>query len=367
MHNWLEINLDALKKNFSYIKEIAAPADVMPVVKSDAYGHGMIEVAGMLSKLGARFFAVSKFHEALMLRKVGISCPIIVLSGLEEDEFEDAYLKNVRPVIFTSNHFEHCDLIARKYQKPFPVHIKIDTGMGRLGLSMHQLKQMAKKIAQEKTIFVEGVMTHFADADNPSGEYTAQQCSIFRKALDELKHLNIKPPYIHAANSAATFMVPQARFNMVRPGLAIYGPTPFARNLSQVMCFKAIVLQVKEVPPGITIGYGRTFKTPHSMKIATISAGYADGYPRSLSNRGVVLIKGTRCNVVGRVSMNLITVDVTHLDDVSEGDEVVLLGKQGSESIYADEIAEKAGTISYEIYCRFGNNIIKRFTNDRSG
>ncbi len=362
MHNWLEIDLEALKKNFLYIKKIATPADIMPVVKSDAYGHGMVEVAKTLYRLGAKNFAVSKFYEALILREAGISCPIIVLSGLEQEEFEEAYLKEIRPVIFTFKHLEHSLFAARKHQNPFPIHIKVDTGMGRLGLSVSEFKKLIAKIAHEKTIFLEGIMTHFADADNPNGEYTAEQCNTFHRVLDELKRLNIQPLYIHAANSAATFMVPQARFNMVRPGLALYGPTPFAKNLFQVMSFKARILQVKEVPPGITIGYGRTFKTPHSMKVATVSVGYADGYPRYLSNKGVVLIKGKRCNVIGRVSMNLITVDVTHLEDkVREGDEVVLLGKQGNECIYADEIAKEAGTISYEIYCRFGNNPSKTF------
>ncbi len=360
MHNWVEIDLNALANNYRRICEVAEPAKVIPVIKSDAYGHGMVDVAKTLSELKVEYFAVSKFWEAVKLRDAGITQPIVILSGLEPDEFDEAFVRNVRPVVFADEHLEYCHRVAKKRGSPYPVHVKIDTGMGRLGFQAFRIKELTSKLSGDNRIFVEGIMTHFADADSEDKSFTEKQCELFQKTLMCLKRAGIHPPYVHAANSAATFTVPRSRFNWVRPGLALYGPTPFAPDLKPVMSLKAKVLQIKEVASGTSIGYGRTFIAPRTMRIATVSVGYSDGYPRSLSNKGSVLINGHKCNIVGRISMNLITVDVTHLEKIDIENEVVLLGNQKGKTISADEIAGKADTISYEIYCRIGCNPVRR-------
>lgn len=366
MHNWVEINLDNLRHNFEFIRKMVHPSAVMPVVKSDAYGHGMVETAKALRDAGAEMFAVSKLAEAVRLQEVGIKVPIILLSGVIDGEYEEALNRGIRPVVFTSEHLKKCQETAERYRKNFPIHIKLDTGMGRLGFRIDRINTVLSMVSTCKNVVIEGIMTHFADADSDDLSYTRFQCDLFRRAVQRFQEMNIRPRWVHASNSAATFLFPEARFNLVRPGLALYGPTFFAPQLLPVMSLKARVIQVKDVPPGSPIGYGRTFTTPERMKIATVSVGYSDGYPRALSNKGVVLIRGQRCPLVGRVSMNLITVNVSHLKEVREGDEVVLMGCQSGASIFGDDVADLAGTISYEIYCRIGTNPVKRFLSESS-
>lgn len=364
MHNWVEINLDALRRNYLRIKEFVGHRVVVaPVIKAEAYGHGMLQAAKALSSLNPRWFAVSKFSEAISLRDSGISTPILVLSGLLPDEFDEALARSITPVIYTLEHLSICEAIGKKRQVPFPVHLKVDTGMGRLGIREELFDRFFEKLRDSFWIRLEGVMSHFADADDRNSPYPLVQIERFRGFISTLRRrLNIKPSFLHIANSAGTLRYPESHFTMVRPGIALYGPTDFAVDFEPVMKLKARILQIKEVPPGTPIGYGKSFVTPRSMHIATVSVGYGDGYPRALSNKADVLIRGKRCAIVGRVSMNLITVDVSQLDStLKEGEEVTLLGSQDGNRITADELAEKAGTISYEIYCRIGSNPVKRY------
>lgn len=361
MHNWVEIDLKALRKNFMEIKaRVGRGVEIIPVVKNNAYGHGAVDVSRVLAGLGVGMLAVSKMDEALALRQSGIDLPFLILSGLEKGEYREALQYGLTPVVFDLDHIERCDEAGRDLGRPFPLHLKFDTGMGRLGFMVSEVDRVVGAIKKSSYLYVDGIMTHFADADDRASSYVMDQIARFERVLEAFRKEGIRPRRIHAANSGALFLFPRSHFNAVRPGLALYGPTPFAPHLNPVMSFKSRILQLKNIPAGHSVGYGRTFIAPRDMKIAVVSAGYGDGYFRSLSNKSEVIIRGVRCPIVGRVSMNLITVDVSPLQDVRADDEVVLLGLQGRECIRADELAEKAGTISYEIYCRLGANPLKR-------
>lgn len=364
MHNWIEVNLGALKRNYLRIKRLVGDGIIVtPVIKSEAYGHGLLKVAEALLEFKPKWFAVSKFSEAILLRDAGVSTPILVLSGLLHDEYDEALARSITPVVYSFEHLERCENAGRKRQIPFPVHIKVDTGMGRLGIREDNLDLFLAKLSTSSWIRLDGLMSHFANADEKDSSYPLLQIERFCNVLSRLKKLNLTPPFLHIANSAGTLRYPRAHFTMVRPGIVLYGPTDFAKDFEPVMTLKSRILQIKEVPAGTPIGYGKSFITPKSMTIATVSVGYGDGYPRALSNKAEVLIRGKRCALVGRVSMNLVTVDVSRIHpQLKEGEEVVLLGSQGSECITADELAGKAGTIGYEIYCRIGSNPVKRYT-----
>lgn len=358
--NWVEIDLAALRHNYFEARKHAAPdATVLGVVKSDAYGHGMIPVARELEKCGAGFLAVSKFWEAKELREAGISLPILVLLGFEDADVEDAVRLGIRPALFRLESAVKLSEAACRLNKPAPVHVKVDTGMGRLGIQCDDMYAFLGKLMALPGIVIEGMISHFAEADEADKSYCGFQIKQFLKAIEAATQRGLSLSYCHISNSAAVMDLPQAHFRMVRPGIMLYGSTPSgappdSANLQPVMTFKSVILQLKELPAGRPIGYGRTFTTTRQSRIATIAVGYDDGYFRLLSNRGQVLIRDRRAPVVGRVSMNMITADVTGIPDAAEGDEVVLLGAQGKERITGEEIAQLCGTISYEVYCAIG-------------
>ncbi|MEM5787776.1 MAG: alanine racemase [Syntrophobacteraceae bacterium] len=358
--NWVEIDLSALRHNFYQARSRASgDCRVLGVVKSDAYGHGMVPVARELENCGAAFLAVSKFWEALELRQNGIELPILVLLGFEPSDIRDAIRLGIRPAVFRMDQARLISKAASDLNMPARVHIKVDTGMGRLGVPCNDLARFAVELRSLPGIELEGLLSHFAEADEPDKSFSQFQIGQFMHAIQTAAEHGVSFPICHISNSAGLMDIPNARFHLVRPGIMLYGSPPSERpsdtdNLQPVMTFKAKILQVKQVPAGQPIGYGRTFVTKDISRIATIAAGYDDGYFRMLSNRGQVLIRGTRAPVVGRVSMNMITADVTHIPDASEDDEAVLLGAQGDERITADEIAALCGTISYEVYCAIG-------------
>jgi len=358
--NWVEIDLSALRHNYSIARERAGAAcTVLGVVKSDAYGHGMIPVARELVRCGAGFFAVSKFWEALELRRNGIELPVLVLMGLEPEDAEEAVRLGIRPALCRLDHARALSEAASRLNMKARLHIKVDTGMGRLGVACKDLAAFARELQSLPGIVLEGLISHMAEADDPDKSYCDYQIKQFTEAIESAAELGIIFPYCHISNSAGTMDLPRAHFHMVRPGIMLYGSSPSGGpidplDLRPVMTFKSKILQLKEVPAGQSIGYGRTFVASQPTRIATIGAGYDDGYFRLLSNRGRVLIRGKRAPVVGRVSMNLITADVTHIPEAAEDDEVVLLGSQGGERITAEEIAGLCGTISYEVYCSIG-------------
>lgn len=365
--SWVDIDLAALRHNFSEVrKRTGKNTRILGVVKSDAYGHGMIPVAKELVACGANFLGVSKFWEAQELRAHGIQAPILVLLGLEEQEMAEAIELDLRPTLFRLDHARRLSDLAVRRQTSLSVHLKVDTGMGRLGVPYEKVPSFLEEFLPLPGLKLEGVLSHFSSADEADKSYSELQIKRFRQILKLLADAGCTPSMAHIANSAGTLDLPHAHFQLVRPGITLYGSQPsnelnFPADLRPVMSFKSKVIQLKDLPSQHPIGYGCTFITQRPSKIATIPVGYDDGYARILSNRGQVLIGGRRAAVVGRVSMNMITVDVTDVPGVKEDDEVVLLGSQGEERISAEEIARLTNTISYEVYCSIGRHRYKFF------
>lgn len=367
--NWVEIDLAALRHNFSQVRQrVGSQTAILAVVKSDAYGHGMLPVARELAEAGAEFFGVSKCWEALKLRSAGIQQPILVLAGMEAEDALAVLAHDLRPAVYR---LDHCQLLERAAQhagKQARIHLKLDTGMGRLGIPVADLGPFLDQLAGLKHVHVEGVFSHLATSDESDKAFSQEQLARFRSALQMLHDRSISFTYAHIANSGAVMDIPEAHYQLVRPGIMLYGSPPSEDILSPaplrpVMALKTKILQVKWVPAGHSIGYGRAFVCSRPTRIATIAVGYDDGYPRVLSNRGEALVHGVRVPIVGRISMNIVTLDVTHVPQASPDDEVVLLGTQGAERISAEEIAQKAHTISYEIYCAIGKNPQRIFLN----
>lgn len=371
--NWVEIDLAALRHNFFQVRNRVGPrAGILAVVKSDAYGHGMIPVAQELAAAGADFFGVSKCWEALRLRSAGIAQPILILAGIEPEDIHHVLEKDFRPAVYRLDHCRMLNEASRRAGKRARIHLKIDTGMGRLGIPDRELAPFLDQLAGLRDLEIEGVFSHLATSDESDKTFSHEQLQRFRTALQMFHDRAIPFRYAHIANSGGVLDIPEAHHQLVRPGIMLYGSSPSDEirdpaPLRPVMALKTKILQIKRVPAGQSIGYGRTFICPRQMRIATIAAGYDDGYPRALSNRGEALVRGARAPIVGRVSMNLITLDVSHIPEAAEDDEVVLLGAQGSERITAEEIAQKAGTISYEIYCAVGKNPQRLFRNRTNG
>lgn len=370
--SWIEIDLGALRHNYFQARNhMSAATRVVGVVKSDAYGHGMLPVARELVACGAQLLAVSKYWEAAELRQAGIHVPILTLLGLEPSEMEDAVRHEIRPAIFRMDHARLLSRASCRLDKPVRVHLKVDTGMGRLGIPCDRVASFLDELTTLPGVQLEGILSHFAAADEADKSYCECQIGRFQDILRTLSDRGHPLLYAHIANSAGLLDLPGAHFKLVRPGIMLYGSQPSQElrapvALRPVMSFKSKVLQLKDVVAGQPIGYGRTYVAANPSRIATIPVGYDDGYPRQLSNRGQVLVKGKRAPIVGRVSMNMITVDVTHIFDVAEDNEVVLLGAQGENRITAEEIAELCGTISYEIYCNLGRHRFKYFLNGMS-
>lgn len=365
--SWVEIDLAALRHNCVEASRRLGPKTfLVGVVKSDAYGHGMVPVSRELVACGARFLAVSKYWEARDLFAADIDVPVIVLLGLEPEDVDEALGRNVRPVVFRIDHARMIHEAAGRRGRKARVHIKVDTGMGRLGVPWDDVPAFLDELKSLGGIEVEGVISHFAVADEADKAFCGDQVNCFESILRMFESKGIPVQYAHISNSAGLLDLPHAHFQLVRPGIMLYGSQPSSEllqpaELRPVMAFKSRILQLKSLPAGRPVGYGRTYVTQAPTRVATIPVGYDDGYSRLLSNRGSVLVRGVRAPLIGRVSMNMITVDVTHVPDVHADDEVVLLGRQREERITAEELADLCGTISYEIYCSIGRHRHKRF------
>jgi alanine racemase len=365
----IEIDLAALRYNFSKVKELVKqPTAVLGVVKSDAYGHGMVPVARELENLRVEYLGVSTCREAVTLRQGGIKSPILLLLGVEEDELAQVIQYRLTPAIFRSDVAKAVSAAALAADTKIPVHLKIDTGMARLGVPYVEADKFLELIKSLEGINLEGLLSHFASADERDKSFSNKQLERFQRILGRAQNIGLKPRYAHIANSAGVIDLPASYLQLVRPGLMLYGapPSPELHRpipLRPVMSLKTRVLQLKEVPAGSPIGYGCTYTTTRSSLIATLPVGYDDGYDRLLSNRGEVLVRNRRAPVVGRISMCLTTVDVTDIPGVQPDDEVVLLGRQGEEVITADDIAAKISTINYEIFCNLGGYRRKVFLN----
>jgi len=358
--NEVIIDLSAIRHNFLEIRRLAGPkAGVIAVIKSDAYGHGMIPVAKVLEPERPDYFGVFELQEAVDLRSAGCQIPILVMMGIASEDVPAVIENGLTASCFQQDMAEALSRKALEKGRVVPVHIKVDTGMARLGVPWNQIATFVQNLLPLKGIRLQGIFSHLAVSDEPGHPFTDEQLERFFLAVQQATTLGVCKEAIHVANSGGVLGKRGLDAGLVRPGISLYGSTPaeglgLPVSLRPAMTFRSRVIQVKTVPEGTPVSYGCTYKTAERATIATIPVGYDDGYNRSLSNRGEVLIRGKRVPVVGRVCMNLTMVDASSLPGIRVGDEVVLLGSQGQERITAEEIASKIGTISYEVYCAIG-------------
>lgn len=356
-----EISLSALSHNLRIASAKAAQTDLMAVVKADAYGHGAVTISDHLLRNGVRMLGVAFVKEALDLRESGIAAPIQIF--FDTDNIDLCVEHRITPTIFDYNTAKRFSAAALKKNLRIPVHIKIDTGMGRVGLDIRNALQTIIRIARLEGLRIEGLMSHFPDADLKDKDFSLQQLKEFMQLVSLLGQNRITVRYLHMANSAALLTMPESHLNMVRPGIMLYGYGPTEdHRLKPVLSLKSRILFLKKVPAGTPISYGRTFVTKRRTRIAVIPLGYADGYSRKLSNQGEVLVGGMRAQVIGRVCMDTIMVDVTRIPDVRTGSEVVIIGRQGKDRITALDIADKTGTIPYEVLTSVGSRVRKVYT-----
>ncbi len=353
----------ALRWNLSQVRSKVGPrVKILCMVKANGYGHGAVEISQTLVRSGADAFGVATLEEAVQLREAGIVVPVIVLAGVFPDQLDTFVNYKLTPVIHDHTSLKRLESEAIRHRVQLGVHLKIDTGMGRLGFMPADADQWIPELKKLRSLELEGIFSHFSHAENVEGDYTKKQLETFHRVLAQLRTANLAPGLIHFANSAATITLPAAYFDMVRPGLMLYGiyPSPaMARQiaLKPVLAWRTSILQLKKVPAGTSISYGQTFVTQRQSVIATLPLGYADGYPRLLSNRGETLVGDQRAPIAGRVCMDLTMIDVTDIRNVRQGDEVVLLGRQGAAEISADELASWVNTISYEILTSIGARV----------
>ena len=360
---WAEINLENVAYNIQQVKKnVSQETIVNAVVKADAYGHGAIPVARKALKAGADRLAVAIPDEGVELRKAGFEVPIQVFGEVLKPQLPLMIDYNLTPTVCKLETVRELDRLAGKKGIKKSIHVIIDTGMGRIGVFPEKAVVFVEKVKEFNNIEVEGIMTHFAKADEEDKEYTLKQWKKFKNVITELEENGIKIPLKQAANSATIIDMPEMQLDMVRPGIMTYGLRPSHEvnesfSLKPVLSWKSKIVYLKEVSPGTGISYGATYVTEEKRQIATIPLGYADGYLRLLSNKGEILINGRRAPIRGRVCMDQFMVDVTEIPDVKIGDEVVLIGKQGSAEITATELADLVGTINYEITCSISKRV----------
>jgi alanine racemase len=360
-----EVDVGALARNVQTLRRAAPGMALLAMVKADAYGHGATIVAPVLEALGVELFGVALVEEGMALRKAGVSSEILVLGGAYEGAWETLLEARLTPAVFREDQLEALEVAARRVGVKPQAHLKIDTGMARLGALLDEVPAL---LSRAKTLGIElnGVMSHFANADLRDGAVTQRQLEAFAQVLVQVEAAGFHPRWRHLANSAAAVALPPAKtggvYNLVRPGLALYGVSPAAwivppTPLEPVLSWKTAVIHLKTVPTGTAVSYGGTWTAHRPTRIATLPVGYADGYSRRLSNRAQVLVRGQRAQVVGRVCMDLCMVDVTDVPGAALGDEVVLLGRQEGQEVGAVELAGLLETIPYEVLCGVGARV----------
>ncbi len=355
---WAEIDLSAIEKNYNTVRrQVGEQVRVMAVVKADAYGHGVTHVVPCLDRLGADFFGVSCLQEAMELRRMGITKPILILGYTPANQFPVLAEQNISQTVFSAEDAAQLSKVGVSCGCPVKIHVALDTGMGRIGFDSfdaHKAAEEVKNVAALPGVELEGLFTHFSVADTDGEEaYTEAQLMRFLQVRDLLAKSGIHP-LCHASNSAGTFLDAKYHLDMIRAGIVLYGHEPGGRSnpFSPAMTVKTLVSFVKELPAGRDISYGRRYTTDKTMRIATLCAGYADGYPRALSNKGVVLINGKPAPVIGNVCMDQMMVDVTDVP-CRAGDEAVLMGG----GIDFNELAAELGTIHYELICGISKRV----------
>lgn len=361
---WVEINLDHIRHNLKQFQRHLGPQlQIMAVVKADGYGHGAVEVARALISAGASSLAVAMPDEGIELRRAGLEASVLLLGYTNPDHAPLLLKYRLTPVLY---HLEAARVLSGWFSErgeTLQVHVKVDTGMGRVGVAPGEAAEFISVVSELPGLKLEGVLTHFAAADEKETAFTDEQIEKFERILAACRARGIEISVRHAANSAAALQHPRSRFNLIRLGISLYGcyPSPHFEGdplrLRPALSFKSKIILCKTVPPGTPVSYGCTYRTKKQSLIATVPAGYADGYNRMLSNAGEVLVRGWRAPVVGRICMDQFMVDVTRVPGAAEGDEVVLYGRQGDEEISVDEVADKLGTINYELLCTVGKRV----------
>ena len=355
---WAEIDLDALRGNLAWIRHRVGPdRKIITVVKADAYGHGLKQIAALLMQSGTDIFGVANLAEAQAIRSVGRGWPILMLGACLSHEVALAVRDGVMPTISSWAEAKVFESVSARENKIVSVHVKVDTGMGRLGVAVADAVDLVRRMTALRHLSVTGLYTHFASAED-NRAFSHEQRRRFESVIEALRARELLPPLIHSQNSGALLHEPSGACNVVRPGLLVYGIVPPGRRRSAkpagahvhaALSLKCRVSLVKEIPRGTPLSYGGTFVAPRRMRVATLTAGYGDGFPRAASNRAEVLLHGQRCCVLGRVTMDQTLVDVSPLKRVRPGDEAVLIGKQGREEITATELAAWCGTVPWEI------------------
>jgi alanine racemase len=360
---FVEINLNSFSHNLKIVRlKVGRDKKIISVIKADAYGHGAVEIAKTASDSGADMLGVSTVGEGVELREAEIRSPILVLGGCPKEDAEWIVSYNLKSIIYSIDTAISLSKEAERQGKMVDVHVKVDTGMRRIGIQPGEAVEFVKKVGSLKNINIEGILTHFATAYEANREFTERQIKIFKGVIDELKKSGFSFSFIHASNSAAILNYPDSYFNTVRPGIILYGSAPFDFPLEDflikpVMSWKTSIVHLNKVSKETGISYGRRFVAKRDSIIATIPVGYADGYSRSLSNKVQVLVGGKRVNQVGTICMDMCMLDVTDVPDIKVGEEVVLLGRQGDEEIKVEELSSIAGTIPYEIFCSIGRRV----------
>jgi alanine racemase len=356
---WAEIDLSALRENLAWIRARVGPqVKIMTVVKADAYGHGLKEIAALLMQSGTDVFGVANLSEARNVRSVGRGWPILMLGACLPDEVESAVRDEIMPTISTLEEARWFSEAAIQFGKTVRAHVKVDTGMGRLGVEPGRAVELVREIQQLPGMVVEGVFTHYAAVEDDA-PFSKKQALAIQKVADELRAADLHVPYLHANSSGGLLWEEETIFNLVRPGLLVYGVVPagsrvlepgLSRHFRAALSLKCRVSLVKNIPAGKTLSYGHTFCAPSPMRVATLTAGYGDGYLRAGSNRAQVLIQGRRCRILGRITMDQMMADVTGIPGVQMGDVAALIGRQDTGEITVSEVAEWFGTIPWEVF-----------------
>jgi len=362
------VDLAALAANYRALRGAVGPGvGVIAVVKADAYGHGAVPVARLLDGLGVRGFGVATVEEGVELRDAGIRAPVLILGAAFGRDHAEVIARELTPMVGDPGDVERFAEAARAAGcVRFSLHVKIDTGMTRLGVTEARFDEFLARCAAHPSIRVDGLATHFASADEADPEETEAQLRAFIRCLDRARAMGADPQVIHAANSAAALRFPRTRFDLIRPGIVLYGTRPSAKvegpGLTPVLSLHTRINALREVEAGTRVSYAGTHTLTRRSRIATLPVGYADGYPRALSNRAQVLVRGCRAPLVGRVCMDLCMIDVTDVPGVEVGDPVALLGGEGALAIHPEELAGWAGTIVYEILAGVGKRVPRDYS-----
>ena len=363
--------MDAAAHNYKAIREAMRPgAKMCCVVKADAYGHGAEQLAHLYERLGAQWLAVSNLEEAIQIRACGVGLPILILGYTPPTEAKKLADLNIAQAVLSEKYAQELDAEAAKAKVKVRTHIKVDTGMSRIGFVYQEPQRDGEslleiqRVCTLQNLLPEGIFTHFAVADEGAGgeEFTRQQYKCFTSAIEKLESVGVRFRIRHCDNSAGLMDYPEFQLDMCRPGVILYGMMPSSKvqkqlDLQRVMRLKSVVSLIKVIPAGTPVSYGCTYRTERETKVATVPIGYADGYPRMLSGKVDVLIRGKRAHSIGRICMDQMMVDVTDIPDVQEEDIVTLIGADGDETVTADEMAELIGTINYEITCDISKRV----------